>query len=50
MVKPFSLIAIVAFATTLTSCFKDEAPNNECDIVEARIQEDKVGLCRLDAQ
>lgn len=38
MVKPFSLIAIVAFATTLTSCFKDEAPNNECDIVEARIQ------------
>lgn len=38
MVKPFSLIAVVAFATTLTSCFKDEALNNECDIEKAWIQ------------
>lgn len=40
MVKPFSLIAVVAFATTLTSCFKDEALNNECDIEKAWIQVD----------
>ena len=40
MVKPFLLIAVVAFATTLTSCFKDEALNNECDIEKAWIQVD----------
>lgn len=40
MVKPFSLIVVVAFATTLTSCFKDEALNNECDIEKAWIQVD----------
>lgn len=30
----------MAFATTLTSCFKDEALNNECDIEKAWIQVD----------
>ena len=37
MSKSYILLA-AASALTLTSCFKEEALNNECDIEEARIQ------------
>ena len=37
MSKSYILLA-AAFALTLTSCFKEEALNNECDIEEARIE------------
>lgn len=35
MAKPFAFIAVAAFSVALTSCFKDEAPNQECDIEQA---------------
>ena len=34
------LIVSAIFALALSSCFKDEAPNAECDIIEASLHVD----------
>ena len=32
------MVAVAALCATFTSCFKDEAPNAECDIEEAFVR------------
>ena len=40
MFKPYKILAALAICGTLTSCFKDEPLNSECDIEQAYLHAD----------